>query len=38
MSDENLREKLKGETTPLRDLILALAFGALAAAEHADRP
>ena len=36
VTDENLREKLARETAPMRNLILALAFGALAAAERAD--
>jgi hypothetical protein len=31
VTDENLREKLAMETAPTRNLILALAFGALAA-------
>lgn len=30
VTDENLREKLRIETAPTRDLIVALAFGALA--------
>ena len=30
VTDENLREKIAAETTPLRDVILALAFGSLA--------
>jgi len=30
VTDENLREKLRIETSPTRDLIVALAFGALA--------
>ena len=38
VTDENLREKLARETAPTRNLILALAFGALAAAEHAEIP
>jgi hypothetical protein len=32
VTDENLREKLAAATEPTRNLILALAFGALAAA------
>ncbi len=32
VTDENLREKLRAETSGTRDLILALAFGALAEA------
>jgi His-Xaa-Ser system protein HxsD len=35
VTDENLREKLAAETEPTRNLILALAFGALAAAAEA---
>jgi His-Xaa-Ser system protein HxsD len=31
VTDENLREKVAGETNGVRDVILALAFGALAA-------
>jgi His-Xaa-Ser system protein HxsD len=31
VTDENLREKVTAETTGVRDVILALAFGALAA-------
>src|SRR5260370_33314882 len=31
VTDENLREKVAGETSGVRDVILALAFGALAA-------
>ena len=31
VTDENLREKLAAQTEPTRNLILALAFGALAA-------
>ena len=30
VTDENLREKIASETRPTRDLIMALAFGALA--------
>jgi His-Xaa-Ser system protein HxsD len=30
VTDENLREKVATETAPLRDVIVALAFGALA--------
>jgi His-Xaa-Ser system protein HxsD len=30
VTDENLREKVAAETAPLRDVIVALAFGALA--------
>jgi len=33
VTDENLREKVNRETDPLRDVIVALAFGALAAEE-----
>lgn len=38
VTDENLREKLARETAPTRNLIVALAFGALAASERVDRP
>lgn len=38
VTDENLREKLARETAPTRNLILALAFGAVAASERADLP
>ena len=31
VTDENLREKVAAETSGVRDVILALAFGALAA-------
>ena len=31
VTDENLREKVSAETSKVRDVILALAFGALAA-------
>lgn len=30
VTDENLREKISAETSPVRDVILALAFGSLA--------
>jgi His-Xaa-Ser system protein HxsD len=30
VTDENLREKVAAQTAPLRDVIVALAFGALA--------
>ena len=30
VTDENLREKIAAQTAPLRDVIIALAFGALA--------
>lgn len=30
LTDENLREQLEGKTEPLRNVIVALAFGALA--------
>lgn len=30
VTDENLREKISAETTPVRNVILALAFGSLA--------
>ena len=30
VTDENLREKVTAETSPIRDVIVALAFGALA--------
>ena len=30
VTDENLREKIAAETAPVRDVILALAFGAIA--------
>lgn len=30
VTDENLREKISAETNPVRDVILALAFGSLA--------
>jgi len=30
VTDENLREKIAAQTAPLRDVIVALAFGALA--------
>ncbi|OBH74275.1 hypothetical protein A5682_00115 [Mycobacterium mantenii] len=30
VTDENLREKVRRETDPLRDVIVALAFGSLA--------
>jgi His-Xaa-Ser system protein HxsD len=33
VTDENLREKVAAETSGVRDVILALAFGALAAKE-----
>jgi His-Xaa-Ser system protein HxsD len=33
VTDENLREKVGRETSRLRDVIVALAFGSLAAAE-----
>ena len=36
VTDENLREKLRAETEPTRNLILALAFGALAREAAAD--
>jgi len=36
VTDENLREKLRAETEPTRNLILALAFGALARDAAAD--
>ena len=36
VTDENLREKIATETSRTRDVILALAFGALAVAE--DQP
>ena len=35
VTDENLREKIAAATEPTRNLILALAFGALAKAEEA---
>ncbi len=35
VTDENLREKLRAETSKTRDLIVALAFGALAENEMA---
>src|SRR5215471_13762764 len=35
VTDENLREKVAAETSGVRDVILALAFGALAAKEEA---
>ena len=34
VTDENLREKIAAETSGVRDVILALAFGALAAKEE----
>jgi His-Xaa-Ser system protein HxsD len=34
VTDENLREKVAAETSATRDLILALAFGALATQEN----
>jgi His-Xaa-Ser system protein HxsD len=34
VTDENLREKIASETAKTRDVILALAFGALAAANE----
>jgi His-Xaa-Ser system protein HxsD len=36
VTDENLRAKLARETEPTRNLILALAFGAIAASESTD--
>ena len=38
VTDENLREKVARETATTRNLILALALGALAAAERAEIP
>ena len=35
VTDENLREKVAAETSGVRDVILALAFGALAAKQDA---
>jgi His-Xaa-Ser system protein HxsD len=35
VTDENLREKVAAETGPVRDVILALAFGSLAAGRNA---
>jgi His-Xaa-Ser system protein HxsD len=37
VTDENLREKVSAETAGIRDVILALAFGALAR-EHGSNP
>lgn len=34
VTDENLREKVGAETSKVRDIILALAFGALATREN----
>jgi His-Xaa-Ser system protein HxsD len=34
VTDENLREKIAAETGPVRDVILALAFGSLATKER----
>jgi His-Xaa-Ser system protein HxsD len=34
VTDENLREKMAAQTSKTRDVILALAFGSLAAAEE----
>jgi His-Xaa-Ser system protein HxsD len=34
VTDENLRERLANKTEPLRNLILSLAFGALASKQH----
>lgn len=36
VTDENLREKIAAQTEPTRNVILALAFGALARAEDAE--
>jgi|SRR6185312_16367191 His-Xaa-Ser system protein HxsD len=37
VTDENLREKVSAETAGVRNVILALAFGALADEDHAGR-
>jgi His-Xaa-Ser system protein HxsD len=34
VTDENLREAMRGRTEPMRNLILSLAFGSLAAKEN----
>jgi His-Xaa-Ser system protein HxsD len=36
VADENLRESIAAKTEPVRNLILSLAFGSLAAEEKAD--
>lgn len=36
VTDENLREKISAETNPVRDVILALAFGSLARKDEPD--
>lgn len=38
VTDENLREKVAAETSGVRDVILALAFGALAAQQEDAEP
>ena len=38
VTDENLREKVAAETSGVRDVILALAFGALAAKQEDAEP
>ena len=38
VTDENLREKVAAETSGVRDVILALAFGALAAEQEGAGP
>jgi hypothetical protein len=38
VTDENLREKIAAETSGVRDVILALAFGALAAQQEDAKP
>jgi hypothetical protein len=38
VTDENLREKMAAETSGVRDVILALAFGALAAKQDGVGP
>jgi His-Xaa-Ser system protein HxsD len=38
VTDENLREKVAAETSGVRDVILALAFGALAATQEGAGP
>jgi len=35
VTDQNLRETIEGKTQPMRDLLVALAFGALAEASEA---
>jgi His-Xaa-Ser system protein HxsD len=38
VTDENVREELRAKTEPVRNLILSLAFGSLAASSSQEKP